>query len=132
MHRTTTSAALLIAAAALSLTGCVTVSPPSGPGAGSEPQIVQAPAHEALERLRHARPPRSKTRRHHPPSKAAPRHESGARPAQPYIPLPRLPLLQPPGQPAMPPGSLPRQPDVCAFGRQFDQWQSDDEKVNLC
>lgn len=130
MHRTIASAAL-ITTAVVGLAGCVTVSPSSGPEESGEPQIVQAPAREALESLEHAGRSTPRARRS-PPPKGSAHRETVPRPAQPYVPLPRLPIPQPAVRPAAPPPQLPRHPDACELGRDFDQYQSEGGKVHLC
>ncbi|MER6715151.1 hypothetical protein [Streptomyces sp. NPDC000877] len=71
VHRTTTTATLLVTVAVSALTGCVTVQhppvpgPPTGPSRPSAPQtagqaatqIVQAPAQEALQLIEESRRP---------------------------------------------------------------------------
>ncbi|WP_255953895.1 hypothetical protein [Streptomyces odontomachi] len=127
MHRTIASAALITTAVA-GLTGCMTVSPQSAPDESGELQIVQAPAREALESLRHARQAPKAHRSTAP--KATPRRRTVPQPALPYVPLPRLPIPQPAIRPAAP--QLPQRPDACSLGKDFDQYQSEDQKVNLC
>ncbi|MDX3116392.1 MULTISPECIES: hypothetical protein [Streptomyces] len=150
MHRTTTTATLLVTVAISALSGCVTVQRPPVPGpaaAPSEPsvprpdgraatQIVQAPVREALEMVE---PSRKKERR-----KAAQR--------------PRTAEEQPAGQPpssgappqARPPHPQPRRPaqprvdlqdvedavrgnaDVCALGRKYGGWRGNSTEAAIC
>lgn len=128
MHRTIATAAL-IATAVAGLAGCMTVSPQSASEEGGKLRIVQAPAREALESLRHVRQT-PKARRSKEP-KATPRPRTEPQPALPYVPLPRLSIPQPALRPAAPP-QVPQGPDACSLGRDFDQYQSDDQKVNIC
>ncbi|MFF3885356.1 hypothetical protein [Streptomyces sp. NPDC001914] len=147
MHRTTTTATLLVAVVVTTLSGCVTVQRPAASGTPAAParhtaphtdskegpRIVQAPAREALERVgpspesspdtgaRHrvAPPPRPVA----PP--APPRH---ARPApRPEPPHPRHRTAVRPGAPA-----VPKRPDVCALGRKYGGWTADSPEAVLC
>jgi hypothetical protein len=135
VHRTITKAALLIFVAVLGLTGCVTVSPSSRSGAaGEEPQIVQAPADEALDHLMRRR---SASPRAHRPTraKAPPRPPSAPRRAAPYIPLPRLPALPlpvPDVRHVQPHGTALRQHEACTLRRDFGEWQSGGRHLSLC
>ncbi|MBC2902736.1 hypothetical protein [Streptomyces cupreus] len=151
MHRTTTTATLLVTVAVSALTGCVTVqrppvsvpapSQPSNRQDGrAEPQIVQAPAQEALELIgppRHAERKPPATRR---PTRSAP--APTAPPAQPPTPRghPR------PAHPR-PERSAPQRPrfeipdvtesvrentDVCALGKKYGGWRKDGPEARLC
>ncbi|MFG3249975.1 hypothetical protein [Streptomyces sp. NPDC048187] len=109
MHRTTTTATLLLTVTVSALTGCTTVGgpavdAPSGAGARSsaprpdgpaEPRVVQAPAREALEMIgpsptaeraagapRRTKPPTASAAPHDPPAA----HTPGRRPARPAPP----------------------------------------------
>ncbi|MEU9523063.1 hypothetical protein [Streptomyces sp. NPDC048224] len=109
VHRTTTTATLLLTVSVSALTGCTTVGgpavhTPSGAGARSsaprpegpaEPRVVQAPAREALEMIgpsptaeraagapRRSKPPTASTAPHDPPAARAP----GRRPVRPAPP----------------------------------------------
>ncbi|MFH8493431.1 hypothetical protein [Streptomyces coeruleorubidus] len=113
MHRTTTTATLLVTVAVSALTGCTTVrhppvpGPPAAPsrpsapqqGERTETQIVQAPAREALQLIedprrpeqtapasRPATPPASPERMQPPPGT----REVRPRPARPERPEPGL------------------------------------------
>ncbi|MGW5633705.1 hypothetical protein [Streptomyces sp. NPDC003832] len=157
MHRTTTTATLLVTVALSALSGCVTVQrPPVSapvptsdrpstplPGARSGPQTVQAPALEALELIG---PPRRPDRR---PTVTR-------RPAEPSV-APGTPRVRPPVPPARPrparpeprrpEHTLPRRPgvevsdiaesvrestDVCALGRKYGGWRGDSPEARLC
>ncbi|MEU6368796.1 hypothetical protein ABZ876_24400 [Streptomyces sp. NPDC046931] len=146
MHRTTTTATLLVSVAVSALTGCVTVQRPPAPLAprapsqssapradGSvEPRVVQAPAREALEMVgpsRLASAPdtaRRGTPRPVPVRTAAPHRR----------PAPAQPGRDRPGQrgevpPAVPEG-LSRNPDVCALGRRYGGWRPGSPEADLC
>nr|WP_251092508.1 hypothetical protein [Streptomyces sp. Caat 7-52] len=137
MHRTTTTAALLITVAVSALTGCVTVRHPAPAGlprytapslpavprpAGSaEPRVVQAPAVEALRlavpspppRPAHPAPPAS----HRRPASAGVPHRA---PAPPKAPLPRpAPSGRPPAAVRAPAPATPPVPDLCALGKVY-------------
>ncbi|WP_415939059.1 hypothetical protein [Streptomyces sp. 039-1] len=150
MHRTTTTATLLVTVAVTALSGCMTVqrppasgppTAPSGsavpqPGGRAEPQIVQAPAREALERVapsgkpKPAAPHRQRTA---PPPAAAPaaparphqRHPRPAPPAAPHHSEPRsaAPRVSP---------DVPKNADVCALGRAYGGWKADSPEAVIC
>ncbi|WUJ39232.1 hypothetical protein OG780_34555 [Streptomyces sp. NBC_00386] len=147
MHRTTTTATLLVAVAVTALTGCVTVQrpPASGPPAAPAgrtaphpdskggPRTVQAPAREALQRVGPSREPSPDAAARHrvaPPPRAVappapPRH---AHPAP--LPEPR----QPRHRTAVPPGApdLGKHPDVCALGRKYGGWNANSPEAVIC
>ncbi|WP_079050211.1 hypothetical protein [Streptomyces sp. NRRL F-5122] len=148
MHRTTTTAALLVTVAVSALTGCVTVQrpPASGPppsptlpsaprpDGSTDPRVVQAPAREALEMVRPSEPPSPfKTG----PNRAAPPAPGiappAARPHPPADPQPRRTGQRGPVQ--LPPtvsGGLPRNADVCALGRRYGGWRPDSPEARIC
>ncbi|MFJ9103347.1 hypothetical protein ACIRJM_33315 [Streptomyces sp. NPDC102405] len=174
MHRTTTTATLLVTVAVSALTGCVTVQrppvsgpPPAtapsrlpGPGGArpdgqAQPQIVQAPAQEALSMIDPS--PSSK------PEGTAPRDRAPGTAAAPAQPQPRHPAQARPGHPQHParpahpeprhpdsrrhrpprveipdvarsiPKSVPKGPkDVCALGRKYGGWQQGSPESVIC
>jgi hypothetical protein len=151
VHRTTTTATLLVTVAAVSVavSGCTTVQRPPSPGIPSaptpiseprpdgsaEPQVVQAPAREALELIGPSRRPSAPTstpRRTVPSAPAAaqadtPRHT----PAEP----PRRPEPQRPDQrtvPRLPTHAAPVKTDVCALGRKYGGWNEDSPEAVIC
>ncbi|MDG9707242.1 hypothetical protein [Streptomyces sp. DH10] len=125
MHRTTTTATLLVTVAVSALTGCTTVrhapvpGPPAAPSRPSAPQpegrtqtqIVQAPAREALQLIEESRRPEPTapaTRPATPPAASPERmrpppgiREVRPRPARPERPEPA------PRSPRRPPTDLP-------------------------
>ncbi|PKW06402.1 MULTISPECIES: hypothetical protein [unclassified Streptomyces] len=149
MHRSTTTAALLVSVAVTALSGCMTVERQAAPGpppdtaraqqtagrpdGSAEPRVVQAPAREALERVG---PPRH-------PAHSAPRapHPAAAPPVArraPAPPAPRperrradghrhtgvdVPDLSHPA---------PQAPDVCALGRRYGGWRGDSPESVIC
>ncbi|OSZ59672.1 hypothetical protein OQI_14910 [Streptomyces pharetrae CZA14] len=160
MHRTTTTATLLITVAVSALSGCTTVSgrpapepsaapslpasPP--PGVRTGPQAVQAPAQEALERVG---PPRQRERPAPAPDATA--STTAAPPAAPPLrsrPEPRRPQRPEPRYPKQPRADIPglsesarrnvtqqvpqHRPDVCALGRAFGGWRSDSPESKIC
>ncbi|CAM5605966.1 hypothetical protein LZP81_08145 [Streptomyces parvulus] len=161
VHRTRTTATLLVTVAVTALTGCTTVqSPatadPAGPGARSsaprpdgpaEPRVVQAPAREALEMI--GSPPASdgpaarKPRPAEPPA-ARPRPEPPAPRARPeQRPRPEAPARTerptPPGPkvPDLPhPTSAGRAPgqnaDVCSLGKRYGGWRPGSPEARIC
>ncbi|MFE7859225.1 hypothetical protein [Streptomyces sp. NPDC057403] len=156
MHRTTTTAALLVTVAVAALTGCVTVQrppvpgpPPTAPSQPSAPrpdgereqQTVQAPAKEALEMIGPSRRAEPRTPRHHGPVAKAP--APAERPPAPHSrprPHPRAPQPhhrhqhQPPHVRVPDVGrSVPKNTkDLCALGRQYGGWRADSPESVIC
>ncbi|MFF4276634.1 hypothetical protein [Streptomyces sp. NPDC001536] len=155
MHRTTTTATLLVTVAVSALSGCVTVQHPSvapgppvapsqpsapRPDGRAEPQVVQAPAQEALQLIESSR----KSRRSAPqPTKAppsspaapapghqAPRSQPHTRPAHPHAeaPKPQHPHVEIPDVAA----HVPKNPDVCKLGKQYGGWRKDSPEALIC
>ncbi|MFF7644841.1 hypothetical protein [Streptomyces canus] len=156
------------------LTGCVTVQrpPASGPptatapsqqpGPGdarpdgqAEPQIVQAPAQEALSMIdpSPSSKPGGTTSRDRAPGSAGapaqPQHphpahghpahpERPARPARPEpwhpdVPHHRKPRVEIPDVAKSVPKAVPRGPkDVCALGRKYGRWQEGSPESAIC
>ncbi|MER5450671.1 hypothetical protein ABT065_34470 [Streptomyces sp. NPDC002764] len=153
MHRTTTTATLLVTVAVAALTGCVTVQrppasgPPTAPSQSSaprpdgerEPQSVQAPAKEALEMIGPSRPAEPGAPQHGPAAKApapagkpsAPR--SRARP-HPRAPQPEHGHHQQPrvGIPDVRRSVPKNTKDLCALGRQYGGWHADSPESVIC
>ncbi|MES4892641.1 hypothetical protein [Streptomyces sp. NPDC096012] len=152
MHRTTTTAALLVTVAVSALSGCMRVDGPATPAPPADtapsqptaprpdgsgrPRPVQAPAREALERVgssRHPehtgapvsrRPAAAPTTGHRPPyAQAAP-----AAPARPHPGHPRRSHLDVPGAPR----PVPKAPDVCALGRKYGGWRGGSPEAVIC
>ncbi|MFE9452990.1 hypothetical protein [Streptomyces sp. NPDC006739] len=149
MHRTTTTAALLVTVTVSALSGCVTVQRPATPGpvpgrapswpsaprtdGSAEPRVVQAPAREALEMVGPSpRPENPGPAAAHPPP-AAP--VTRRPPAPPLRPQPR-PRPEHPrhSRTAVPddPRSVPGSSDVCALGRQYGGWRPDSPEAVIC
>jgi hypothetical protein len=150
VHRTTTTATLLVTVAVSALAGCVTIqrppvsglpsapSPPSAPYPDDQgtPQIVQAPVHEALEGVGQSGRPERK-----PPERQGP---SAGQPAAPHShprPRPRPPHPEPGhhGQPRVeipdvsePVPNNPKNTDVCALGRTYGGWRADSPEAVIC
>jgi hypothetical protein len=155
VHRTTTTAALLVTVTVSALSGCVTVQHPAAPGpppgtapslpsvprpdGSTEPRVVQAPAKEALEMVGPSRPT-------HPAAPAVPRAPAPLPPAHHRPPAaPRAATAHPHPYPhtahrshspqADLPGlsrSVPKPPDVCALGRQYGGWAADSPETRAC
>ncbi|MBW8794957.1 MAG: hypothetical protein JF597_15510 [Streptomyces sp.] len=151
MHRTTTTAALLVTVTFSALSGCVTVQHPAAPGpppgtapslpsvprpdGSAEPRVVQAPVKEALEMVGPSRPA-------HRAAPAAPHAPVPAPPAGP--PAPAAPRTATPHRPAVRrshppqadlpglPRSAPKAPDVCALGKQYGGWAPDSPQARIC
>ncbi|MEU2736847.1 hypothetical protein ABZ656_15820 [Streptomyces sp. NPDC007095] len=145
MQRTTTAATLLVTVATAALSGCVTVqrppasslptapsrpSPPR-PDGKAGPQIVQAPAREALELVGPSRKPS--------PSAPAPHRTPVPAPAAPQAPShhpgPEQHPHPRPHRPAPRTDVAPEQPtstDVCALGRKYGGWKADSPEAVIC
>ncbi|MFF5103509.1 hypothetical protein [Streptomyces sp. NPDC000134] len=160
MHRTTTTAALLVTVAVSALGGCTTVQRPPAPapaatGAGpsvprpdgpARPRVVQAPAREALELIGDARRPdraAGEPRRTPPPTAPAPRERPAGRPQTrpaPVRPAPREPDAGPPHRPdgtlpevtASVPGIVLGGGDLCGLGRRYGGWRSGSPEATVC
>ncbi|MEU2772211.1 hypothetical protein ABZ646_04615 [Streptomyces sp. NPDC007162] len=156
MHRTTTTAALLVTVTVSALSGCVTVQRPAVPGpppgtapslpsvprpdGSTEPKVVQAPAKEALEmvgpRRTHGRPPSAAP--HDAPTPPAPPHHRTPlphaatghprSPSQPHPHRTRSPHVDIPDVTR----SAPKAPDVCALGKQYGGWRADSPQAKIC
>ncbi|MFJ9567440.1 hypothetical protein ACIRQQ_46360 [Streptomyces fuscichromogenes] len=136
MHRTTTTAALLVTVAVSALAGCVTVQRPAAGTAvprqdgRAEPRVVQAPAKEALEMVGpprrsapavpHAPAPPHPHRPPAAPRATAPHHHPSHRSHPPQAGLPGLAH------------SVPKPPDVCALGRQYGGWAPNSPETRAC
>ncbi|MEU6279149.1 hypothetical protein [Streptomyces sp. NPDC047028] len=147
MHRTTTTAALLVTVAVSALTGCVTVQRPAAPAAApdsapvqpsaprpdgsTEPRVVQAPAQEALEMVgphreqhasghRAAPGPPAARRPPAPPAHPRPRPEHPEHSRHTRVEVPHLPHPVPTG------------PDVCALGKKYGGWHPDSPEAVIC
>lgn len=160
VHRTTTTATLLVTVAVTALSGCVTIQHPTAPGpfpapsqpsvprpdGRAEPQIVQAPAREALELIGPDRKPPQAPRT--PRAVDEPYRPAGAAPAPPPAaapaPPPRRtkPKKRPPKpqrrhtQPRVELPELSRpvreNTDVCALGRKYGGWGKDSPQTVIC
>ncbi|MFI8092730.1 hypothetical protein ACIF9R_31150 [Streptomyces sp. NPDC086080] len=156
MHRTTTTATLLVTVAVLALPGCVTVQRPLAPGpattspgfgprpvGGNETQIVQAPASEALEMVGTPRSPKTPASPSHraAPTTAPDRDtpadgrngQTRAPRPEPDNPVPtRHPSVELPDAAAsMRPGTG-GQADLCALGREYGGWPADSPQAAIC
>ncbi|MFH8444633.1 hypothetical protein ACH4D3_25800 [Streptomyces sp. NPDC018026] len=159
VHRTTTTATLLVTVAVSALTGCTTVrgpaaADPSAVGARSlaprpdgpaAPRVVQAPAREALEMIGPSPTPERTTgepRRTKAPSPPAARHRlpaAGAteqRSAAPAAPEhTRAPATHRPRVPELPGGSgegTGGKADVCSLGKRYGGWRPGSPEARIC
>ncbi|WP_142150157.1 hypothetical protein [Streptomyces sp. SLBN-31] len=150
MHRTTTTATLLVTVAVAALTGCVTVQrppvsgpPPTAPSQPSAPrpdgeresQNVQAPAKEALEMIGPSRRPEPRTPQHHGPAAKAPAERPAAPRSRPRAPEPkhRHHQRQPRVEIPVAGKSVPKNTkDLCALGRQYGGWHTDSPQSVIC
>ncbi|MES5823948.1 hypothetical protein [Streptomyces sp. RG80] len=158
MQRTTTTAALLVTVAVSALSGCVTVQHPSvapgppvaptqpsapRPDGRAEPQVVQAPAQEALQLIessRKSRPSAPEPRDAPPSSVAAPAPEQPAPRSQPHarpehpgaghpeVRRPQRPHVEIPDVATQ----VPKNPDVCKLGKQYGAWRKDSPEAAIC
>ncbi|MER6539227.1 hypothetical protein ABT215_36700 [Streptomyces sp900105755] len=151
MHRTTTTAALLVTVTVSALSGCVTVQHPaaSGPPPGTapslpsvprpdgsaEPRVVQAPVKEALEMVGPSRPShRAEPAAPHAPAPAPPagrRPPAAPRSVTPHPPTARRPHSPQAGLPGLS-HSVPNPPAVCALGEQYGGWAADSTQARVC
>ncbi|MET9836049.1 hypothetical protein ABZ078_43770 [Streptomyces sp. NPDC006385] len=157
MHRTTTTATLLVTVAVSALAGCMTVHypPVPGPSAPTRPPtprpsesaerpIVQAPAREALTLVEPSRRPaptpsaaRSASPTAPPPAprppaaRAHPRHPrpEHREPRRPAVDTGRRPPVAVP-EPIRP--EAPKNADVCALGRKYGGWRTDSPESTIC
>jgi hypothetical protein len=153
VHRTTTTATLLVTVAVSALAGCVTVQRPPAPGPSAAPvrpaspsvphpdgqaeqRVVQAPAREALEMVGPSRRPESEPPR--PRRSAAGGHPAPVQPQHrgPEVPHPRPahPEHRRPQPPRVrvPDGPGRRTTDVCALGEQYGGWRPDSPQARIC
>ncbi|MEU6140892.1 hypothetical protein ABZ848_11080 [Streptomyces sp. NPDC047081] len=154
MHRTTTTATLLVTVAVSALSGCVTVQRPSAPpgpapaapsqpsaprpDGQSDPQIVQAPAREALEMMGPSKSAEPRKPKRHGPTTDAPA-PAAPQPAPRSHPHPRKPHPQPRHQ-TQPKIEIPdvtksvpkSQSDVCALGKKYGGWKADSPESVIC
>ncbi|MFH9086352.1 hypothetical protein [Streptomyces sp. NPDC017673] len=146
MHRTTTTAALLVTVAVSALSGCVTVrhatpagSPPDSapsrptvtrPDGSAQPRVVQAPAREALERTGPSRRPERSgpPARHWAPVTPGITHRPPAPPGPPLPAASRRPHTPVP----LPPPAVTAPLDVCALGKTYGGWQKDSPQARIC
>jgi hypothetical protein len=154
VHRTTTIATLLVTVAVSALSGCVTIQRPAVPGppptapsqppvprpdGDGEPQIVQAPAREALEMTGPSPSAEPRTPRGHGSAAEAP-----ARPGKPAA-LHSRPQHSGPPHPKPRHSTRPKidfpdvtkavpknQSDVCALGRKYGGWRPDSPETVIC
>ncbi|MEU9454213.1 hypothetical protein [Streptomyces sp. NPDC048277] len=148
MHRTTTTAALLVTVTVSALSGCVTVQRPAAPGppgtarslpsvprpdGSTVPRVVQAPAKEALEMVGPSRTPtRSVSTAPHAPAAAPPAPQRPpVQRAVPSHPRSHRSRDQHVGVPDAA-RSVPKAPDVCALGKQYGGWSADSPQARIC
>ncbi|MER6068353.1 hypothetical protein ABT187_05750 [Streptomyces sp. NPDC001817] len=147
MHRTTTTAALLVTVAVSALSGCVTVPRPATPApqrdtapslptaprpdGSTKPRSVQAPAQEALEMTGPSRhpSPRPPTTPDHPTGPPRVVHRPPAPPSHHAYPEPPRHSRSTVPDPSR---AAPKTPDVCALGRQYGGWRTDSPEAEIC
>ncbi|MFD5102440.1 hypothetical protein [Streptomyces albidochromogenes] len=162
MHRTRTTVKILmgvaVTAVSATVTGCVAVEPPPSPaavpspdtepvprGQEVEPQIVQAPAREALDAaLQPSQEAAPGAERRRAPvvrrtALPAPPRRPARLPATDPAPAPPVPAAPRPPEAAVPvPRVLPSLPvpaggaDVCALGEGYGGWQHDSPQARIC
>ncbi|MET9971024.1 hypothetical protein ABZZ80_35260 [Streptomyces sp. NPDC006356] len=167
MHRTTTTATLLVTVAVSALAGCTTVQypPPSGgpavpsqppapqPVGSMEPEVVQAPAREALTLIEPSRrptpatsaaqsasptapahtPPAPRSHPHPRPEHREARHPGPGRPDRPRVEIPDVSESVRKGvQGNTGTTGNPGQADVCALGKEYGGWRPDSPESKIC
>ncbi|POX47661.1 hypothetical protein C3489_29110 [Streptomyces sp. Ru71] len=158
VHRTTTTATLLVTVAVSALSGCVTVQrpPASGPPAPpvrsaspsvprpdgqAEQRIVQAPAQEALEMVGPSRRPQPE--QPHRPAAAghpAPGHRTRPGPQHHTEETPHHRAARPEHHRTQTPrapipdvrDTVRRGTDVCGLGEQYGGWSPDSPQARIC
>lgn len=159
VHRTTTTATLLVTVAVSALSGCMTVHRPTAPGPPATPsrpsaphpegraetQAVPAPAREALALIEASRrpgpsEPRPSAPAAAPPERAVPPGNRAPHPP-PVRPEPRprgthrphvdVPDLPAPVRPDVR-KHVPDNTDVCALGRRYGGWPADSPQATIC
>ncbi|MGW6906109.1 hypothetical protein [Streptomyces sp. NPDC054940] len=162
MHRTTTTATLLVTVAVSALSGCTTVQRPATPGPSAptpsqppaprpsgptERPVVQSPAREALTLIdpSHRADPTPSTAHSASPTTPPPAHAPSAPRTHPHNPRPGH---HEPGRPAAdaperPPVKIPLVPepvrpeapkngDICALGRKYGGWPAGSPESRIC
>ncbi|MDX3582205.1 hypothetical protein [Streptomyces europaeiscabiei] len=160
MHRSTTTATLLVTVAVSALTGCVTAHRPPPPEASpvpsrpsmprpdgtTETQTVQAPAREALELVgppRESTPSASTTPKPVVPAATTdaptptappppPRDEHRGAPERHGPPPGSRPHVEVPPLPRTIPTRPPKNSDVCALGHKYGGWGKDTPQAAIC
>jgi len=161
VHRTTTTATLLVTVAVSALSGCVTIQHPTAPGpppapshapsqpsaprpgGRAEPQIVQAPTREALELTGpdHKPPqaPKAPYEPHHPAASAPPPPPAAAPAPPPRRTQPKQRPPKPERRHSKPRAELPdvsrpvrENTDVCALGKKYGGWGKDSPQTVIC
>ncbi|MFF1282558.1 hypothetical protein ACFVY4_17610 [Streptomyces sp. NPDC058299] len=148
MHRTTTTAALLVTVAVSALTGCVTVRHPAAPGpppgtvssqpatrrpdGSAVPRVAQAPPREALEPAGPSRPPGGSGTQ--APLRTGSTPPAGHRPPlPPGAPHPGRPWRLPAELSGRPlPSRLPTGGEMCALGKRYGGWHKDSPQALVC
>ncbi|MCX5080292.1 hypothetical protein OG862_04650 [Streptomyces sp. NBC_00401] len=149
MHRSTTSAALLltVAATAAAVSGCVSVRQPEPPAVSpsapavpaaprpdgrADPQVVQAPVREALDRMGRTPPahapsaePTPAPRPPQPPRHEAPHRSGPGHAARPAAPPPHHSHTAAPVAPGL-------AGEVCALGNRYGKWNPDSPEARIC
>ncbi|MDJ0462303.1 hypothetical protein [Streptomyces sp. H27-C3] len=152
MHRTKTSAMILVGVVVSAVSGCVAVqprpahTPPTDLPRLSQdvqPQIVQAPAREALEAVLPPAPtpsaPGGGAEREAPRRAAVARpapasaRQAPAEPAAPPKAADRLPRILPSPPVPVPAGAAAGTgTDVCALGEGYGGWRPDSPQARIC
>ncbi|MDQ1040158.1 hypothetical protein QFZ75_006574 [Streptomyces sp. V3I8] len=149
MHRTATTATLLVTVAVSAVSGCTTVQRPPSPAQSAAPpsvpeprpdgragpRVVQAPAREALGLVgpprRPAAPASTPVRGPGAGPAAAPADPPRRAPAGPSRrPEPRRPEQR--AVPRPPPSVPSTNVDVCALGRSYGGWKADSPEAAVC
>ncbi|MGW4872715.1 hypothetical protein [Streptomyces chartreusis] len=162
MHRTTTTATLLVTVAVSALGGCTTVQQPTapgtpsapsrptvpGPGVHTDPKVVQAPAREALTLVDPSRRPDAEPSDAHsasptPPSRPTPPpprahspegHQDRREPGRPHSDDrgPERPAAPAPELSQSLPEEVRGNGDICELGRKYGGWRPDSPESQIC
>ncbi|AZQ33285.1 hypothetical protein EJ357_07335 [Streptomyces cyaneochromogenes] len=162
MHRTTTTATLLVTVAVTALSGCTTVQGPKPPGprvptpsqppaprpgVPTERPVVQSPAREALTLIdpsgrpdptpstaHSASPAAELPAKGHPAPRSHPHRPRPERhePHRPAADPPKRPPAKIPDVPEPIHPEAPKNADVCALGRKYGKWRADSPESRIC
>ena len=141
MHRTRTTAKVLVGLAVAAVSGCVSVEPRpaappppttagiSRPAQDVEPHVVQAPAREALEA---ATRPEPAPPRQDAPERAHGKKHKADRPGRKEPKKNHLPVTLPPVLPKFPAHPPRSRGEVCDLGEKYGGWGHGSDQARIC